>query len=283
MMKLLHILLLSVIFLAACAPLASTEAAAPQASPTPVTEVSVLVWNRSGGFAGFCDKVVVYKSGLADVTNCKGDITTRIQLTDTPRQQLDGWLKTYKPIEVNQSDPATTDAMTITLFLAGNGTKEADEETIRLISQFAADLAAQAMLNLNAPPEKDDAEKSLREYLTALNNGDFILAAKLYSGDPELLQTWNPDIKKDDLPALFERACSQNGLVCMTPRTLTYRGIDADGNYQFNVEFNNPDGTLFRQGPCCGETEGPSFTSFLFHVAKTESGFAVLDLPPYVP
>jgi len=282
-MKLLHILLLSVIFLAACAPLASTEAAAPQASPTPVTEVSVLVWNRSGGFAGFCDKVVVYKSGLADVTNCKGDITTRIQLTDTPRQQLDGWLKTYKPIEVNQSDPATTDAMTITLFLAGNGTKEADEETIRLISQFAADLAAQAMLNLNAPPEKDDAEKSLREYLTALNNGDFILAAKLYSGDPELLQTWNPDIKKDDLPALFERACSQNGLVCMTPRTLTYRGIDADGNYQFNVEFNNPDGTLFRQDPCCGETEGPSFTSFLFHVAKTESGFAVLDLPPYVP
>ena len=192
-------------------------------------------------------------------------------------------MKTLKMIDYTHTDPATADAMTISLFFAAGGAQQADDETIRIISQFAADLAAQAMLNLNAPPEKDDAEKSLREYFTALNEGDYILGAKLYGGETELLQTWNPDIEKEDLPALFERACMQNGLICMAPRTVTYRGIDADGNYQFNVEFSNPDGTLFRQGPCCGETEGPTFTSFLFHVMKIESGYAVLDLPPYVP
>jgi hypothetical protein len=281
-MKLSHVLFFGVIFLAACAPISATEVVTPQASPTSTIQVAVLEWERSGGFAGFCDKVIVYPPDRADVINCKGDMKTRIQLTDTQREQLDNWLKTYKVIRFQQKDPAVADAMSISLLLASGGEQEADEETIQLISQFAADLASQAMLDLNAPPEKDEAEKTLRDYLTALHDGDFILGAKLYGGDTELLQTWNPDIT-DDLPALFERACTQNGLVCMTPRTVTYRGIDADGNYQFNVEFNNPDGTFFHQGPCCGETEGPSFTSFLFRVVKTDSGFAVLDLPPYVP
>ena len=274
------------LLLAACAPVSATDAVtqvvAPQASPIAITEISVLVWNRSGGFAGFCDEVIVYESGSADVINCKGDMKTRIQLTGTQHAQLANWLETLAVIDYEHTDPATADAMSISLFFAGNGTGQADEQTINLISQFASELAAQAMFNLQAPPEKDDAEKSLRDYLTALNAGDYILGAKLYGGDTELLETWNPDIT-NDLPKLFERACTQNGLVCMTPRTVTYRGIGADGNYQFNVEFNNPDGTLFVQGPCCGEENGASFSGFLIRVAKTESGFAVLDLPPYVP
>ena len=278
----LTMILIPILLLAACAPVPATEADAPQASPIAATEISVLTWNRSGGIAGFCDEVTVYASGFAKVVNCKGEIETAVFLTETQREQLDGWVKTLKPIEYTQSDPATADAMTISLFFAGSGAQQADEQTIGLISQFASELAAQAVFNLQAPPETAEAEQALRDYLTALHAGDFILGAKLFGGDTELLQTWNPDIT-NDLPALLERACAQNGLVCMTPRTVTYRGLDADGAYQFLVEFNNPDGTLFRQGPCCGETEGPSFTSFLFRVVKTESGYAVLDLPPYVP
>ena len=283
----LTMILIPILLLAACAPVPATEADAPQASPIAATEISllpvfVLTWERTGGFAGFCDKVVVYESGSATISNCKGGIETTLRLTETQREQLDGWVKTLKPIEYTQSDPATADAMTISLFFAGSGAQQADEQTIGLISQFASELAAQAVFNLQAPPETAEAEQALRDYLTALHAGDFILGAKLFGGDTELLQTWNPDIT-NDLPALLERACAQNGLVCMTPRTVTYRGPDADGAYQFLVEFNNPDGTLFRQGPCCGETEGPSFTSFLFRVVKTESAYAVLDLPPYVP
>ena len=278
----LSFFLIIALLLAACAPVAPTEAVPPQASPTATTEISVLIWNRSGGFAGFCDEVIVHESGSAEVANCKGEARTRIQLTETQRAQLDGWLETLAVIDYEHTDPATADAMTVSLFLAGGGAQQADEEAIGLISQFASDLAAQASANLNAPLEKDEAETALYLYLTALSAGDTIFAAKLYGGDTELLQTWNPDII-DDLPKLLERACTQNGLVCMAPRTVTYRGLDADGNHQFLVEFSNPDGTLFHQGPCCGETEGLSFSSFLFRVVKTESGYAVLDLPPYVP
>jgi hypothetical protein len=282
------------LLLAACAP--ATKVVSPTNEPTPLsTETifptsepptlepdSLLVWERTGGIAGFCDKIVVQTSFDVTVFNCRGDVETIFPLTETQRGQLNGWLQTYQPIGYVQADPPAADQMTISLSLAGKGNQKADDETVQLILQFASDLAAQASFNLSAPPEKYEAEKLLRDYLTALNAGDYVLGAKLYGGDTELLQTWNPDLT-DNLPALFERACTQNGLVCMAPRTVTWRGLDADGNYQFIVEFTNPDGTFFVQGPCCGETEGPTFSSFLFRVAKTESGFAVLDLPPYVP
>jgi hypothetical protein len=274
-------ILLILILFTACSPVPPTQVV-PLSSPTPTTEISVLVWERMGGFAGFCDKVIVYHPGSADISNCKGDTKTSLLLTETQREQLDSWMKTLRVIDYTSSDPATADAMTISLFFAGNGTQEADEQTIGLISQFAADLQAQVNFNLNTSPEKDEAGQALHAYLNALNAGDFILGAKLYGGDTELLQTWNPDIT-NNLPALLERACTQNGLFCLLPRTVTYHGPESDGGCQFIVEFSNPDGTLFRQGPCCGETEGPSFTSFLFRVVKTESGYAVMDLPPYVP
>jgi hypothetical protein len=289
----LSIFLLIVILLAACAPAPATDVALPTPAanetkvyPTkPISnapeEGSVLTWERSGGIAGFCDKVVVYASGSATVSSCKGSETT-FELNGTQREQLDAWLKTLKSVEFTQSDPAVADAMSFSLFFTGNGTQAADEETTRLIFKFAAELQDQASTLVTAPPEMADAEQALRDYFTALNSGDYILAAKLYGGKLDLLQTWNPDIE-NDLPALFERACTQNGLVCMEARTVTYRGVSSDGNYEFFVEFSNPDGTLFHQGPCCGETGGPSFTRFLFVVMKTESGYAVMDLPPYVP
>ncbi len=269
--------------LAACLPIPSgAQTEAPLATPAVPPDRPVLIWEREGGFAGFCDRVIVYASAPAQVFNCKGETKTTFSLTETQRAQLDVWLATYQPIDYTQSDPAVADAMTITLFLAGGGSQQADAAVIQKIMEFASDLAAQAQANLNPPLEKAEAEKALRDFLNALNAGDYILGAKLYGGDTELLQTWNPDIT-DDLPALLERACAQNGLVCMSPRTVIYRGLDADGNYRFLVEFTDPDGALFAQGPCCGETEGPTFSSFLFRVKQTESGFAALDLPPYVP
>ncbi len=142
-MKLSRILLLGVIFLAACAPVIPIPFNSPQASPTATTEISVLIWERTGGFAGFCDKVIVYESGSADVINCKGDQQMRIQLTNTQREELDHWLKTYKVIDFEQKDPAVADAMSIRLFLASGGTQEADEETINQIIKFVSNLAAQ--------------------------------------------------------------------------------------------------------------------------------------------
>lgn len=275
-------LLILAVLLAACAPGGSTDAPLPTSGPKPVTEDALLVWERSGGFAGFCDKVVVQSNFTVTVSNCKSQADVRFPLTESQTAQLKDWLMTCQPINYTQSDPATADAMTVSLTLAGRGSQTASDEVIQTVMWFASELAAQAQANLNPPPEKSEAEKALRDFLTALNTGDYILGAKLYGGNTEILHTWNPDIQ-DDLPKWLERACTQNGLVCMMPRTITYRGLDSEGAYQFIVEFTNSDGALFVQGPCCGEENGATKSSFIFRVKKTESGFVVLDLPPYVP
>ena len=56
-------------------------------------------------------------------------------------------------------------------------------------------------------------------------------------------------------------------------------------DFRFTVELQNPDGSLFVLGPCCGadpDTE-PPWTQFDFLVKRTDSGFLVQDLPVYVP
>ena len=270
------------LLLAACAPATPTVTLPTPEKPTELPDGVLLAWERTGGIAGFCDKVVIDADDQVAVYNCRGDVESTFALTETQRAQLNGWLDAYQPIAYIQADPPVPDAMQVTLSLAGRGSETADDAAIQTILQFASDLQTQAFNSLNISLDAVDAQVALHLYLTALASGDYIQAAKLYGGDTELLQTWNPDIK-DDLPKWLERACTQNGLVCMGPRTITYRGVDADGAYLFDVEFTSADGTLFVQGPCCGETEGPTFSSFPFRVKKIEYGFAVLDLPPYVP
>lgn len=250
-------------------------------NPTP-TAHPILTWERTGGIAGFCDKVMIDEAGWAFVENCKDETGTNIRLTEGQLEQLAEWRGTYESFEYSQTDPATADAMTISLSMAGEGSQTADDEDIDEIAEFAGDFALQVVLNETAPADIQEAEMTLREYLTALNHKDYILGAKLYGGSPDLLHTWNPDIA-DDLPALFERACMQNGLVCLEPLSIAYRGIDEYGNYLFRVEYKNADGSLFRLGPCCGDETGTTVTNFILRVVHTGSGFAVLDLPPFVP
>jgi len=76
-----------------------------------------------------------------------------------------------------------------------------------------------------------------------------------------------------------------SGLQCLTIRRATFKNLQGD-TYLFQVEFNNPDGSLFVLGPCCGanETEMPLVSQFEYKVTRNASGqFVVMDLPPYVP
>ena len=240
-------------------------------------------WHREGGLGGFCDDVAVYLTGLVTVSDCKG-FNAETYLTASQLEGLYDWVDGLSNIDYNDSNAPLADGMTITLVLTGNGEKQADEQTIRDILDFAATLDAQLGYAAEAGPEVADAENTLRNYLTALHTGDYVRAAKLYGGDTSLLQTWNSDIPNADLPTLLERACSQNGLQCLAPRSITYRASEVDGHH-FWVEFNNADGTMFQQGPCCGETTGTPVSMFPFFVEKSLSGngYVVQDFPPYVP
>jgi len=238
-------------------------------------------YHREGGIAGFCDDVVVYLDGRAMVSSCKG-LNTTFYLTASELQQVYAWFDGLKSIDYSYSDPATADGMKTVLSMPGQGQKSADDASIHAILEFISGLAARASFASQAGPDQAKAGQELAGYFKALNAGDYILGAKLYGGPTDLLQTWNPDIKKD-LPAWLERGCKQNGLVCLLARSIRYRGTDSRGGYQFSVEFNNPDGTLFAQGPCCGETSGPTITNFVFAVVPSGGGWQVMDLPPYVP
>ena len=235
-------------------------------------------WHREGGPGGFCDDVVVYLTGWVTASDCKG-YNVEGYLTASQLDQLYAWVDGLTTIDYAQTYPA---GPKMTLALAGNGQKQAEAETIKDIFEFAATLYTELGYAAEAGAEVDEAQQVLQDYLMALNSGDYILAAKLYSGDISVLQSWNPDIR-DDLPALLERACIQNGLQCLVPRRITYRAPDSDGGYNFYVEFNNNDQTLFQQGPCCGETNGAPVSMFPFLVEKSGSNLLITDLPPYVP
>jgi len=238
-------------------------------------------WQREGGPGSFCDDVVVYLTGWVTASDCKG-YNVEGYLTASQLGELYAWVDGLTTIDYTQTYPASTAGLKMTLALAGNGQKQAEDETIKDIFEFAATLYTELGYAAEAGAEVDEAQQILQDYLMALNSGDYILAAKLYSGDISVLQSWNPDIR-DDLPALLERACTQNGLQCLVPRLITYRAPDSDGGHNFYVEFNNDDQTLFQHGPCCGETSGAPISMFPFLVEKSDSNLLVTDLPPYVP
>lgn len=133
--------------------------------------------------------------------------------------------------------------------------------------------------------EEIQAAHALDTFLRLLHQKDYAAAVPLYGSDYGQLQDWNPDINPSDYATLWERACEQNGLQCLEPRSAGSIRQETDA-YIFQVEFNNPDGSLFVRGPCCGanETEMPPVSQFEFTVTRNSAGsFVVMNTPPYVP
>ena len=237
-------------------------------------------WHREGGVGGFCDDVAVYLSGLVIVSDCKG-FNAQTYLTASQLEQLYGWIDQLSNIDYDDSNAPVADGMKITLVLTGNGSRQADEQTIRDLLDFAATLDAQLGYAATPAPEVDGAHTALTDYLVALHTGNYGLGAELYGGETSQLQTWNPDIA-NDLPTLLKLACTQNGLRCLDVRSITFFASEVDGHH-FWVEFNNKDGTLFQVEACCGATKPRLVSRFPFFVEKRMSGYFVMDLPPYVP
>ena len=131
----------------------------------------------------------------------------------------------------------------------------------------------------------DEAQEVLITFFQLMNSKNYAAGLVLYGGSYETMQNWNPDIDPSDHVTLWTKACEQNGLQCLLARTVTFKELQGD-TYLFQVEFSNPDGSLFVLGPCCGatETEMPPVSQFEYKVARDANGkFLVMDMPPYVP
>ena len=135
------------------------------------------------------------------------------------------------------------------------------------------------------PSTASEAQQVLIEFFALLNAEQYAEADALYGGSYEGLQTNNPDIDPSDHAALWAKGCKQNGLQCLEVRSTTFQKLVGD-SYVFQVEFSNPDGSLFVLGPCCGanETEMPPVSQFEFTVSRNaDHKFLVMNTPPYVP
>ena len=135
------------------------------------------------------------------------------------------------------------------------------------------------------PSIAEEAQQTLIKFFSLLNAKKYAEADALYGGSYEQLQVFNPDADPSDHAALWAGACEMSGLQCLTVRTATFKNLQGD-TYVFQVEFNNPDGSLFILSPCCGanETEMPPVSQFEYKVTRNTSvQFVVMDLPPYVP
>ena len=122
-------------------------------------------------------------------------------------------------------------------------------------------------------------------FLTRLHARNYAEAVPLYGGEYEQLQVFNPEIDPSDKVALWTWVCDNQLLQCLDVRSTTFKEQVGD-SFIFQVEFNNPDGSLFVLGPCCGasETEMPPVSQFEFTVTRdTEGKFVVMNTPPYVP
>ena len=135
------------------------------------------------------------------------------------------------------------------------------------------------------PSTASEAHDVLVNFLRRLHTKNYVDAVPLYGGEYEQLQVFNPEIDPNDKVALWTWVCENQLLQCLEVRSTTFNKLVGD-SYIFQVEFSNPDGSLFVLGPCCGanETEMPPVSQFEFTVSRnSEHKFVVMNTPPYVP
>lgn len=130
------------------------------------------------------------------------------------------------------------------------------------------------------------ALQAITDFLDALHAGDYEKAASLYGGTYETMIDHNPEISPEAHGALLQNACTINGAQCLQMKSIVLDEKISNSKFTYRVEFQNEDGSLFVQGPCCGESDENSEerSSFLFEVSMNAEGkFLVMDMVPYGP
>ena len=140
----------------------------------------------------------------------------------------------------------------------------------------------------NFAPEltPETALSVLEAYFNALNAGSYLEAARIFGGDSTPLLEFNPEIPQDDQEALFASACQTNGYLCdLQLGEILQSNRVSDLALQFTVTLNQPDGSPFELGPCCGDEQisVSPLREFVYTIAWQDGLFQVLELPVYNP
>ena len=144
-------------------------------------------------------------------------------------------------------------------------------------------LIAMMLLGLNGCSDNgngDRAEDVLMRYFALLHEGEYAQAAELYGGTYDILIDWNPTVDANDHSRLLEMGCTVNGLQCLPVKTLGAQEDSAANRFEFQLQFENPDGSTFMLEP---PTVAQTQVDFKYTVEQRGDAFVVLELPVYVP
>lgn len=105
-----------------------------------------LTWKREGGIAGFCDQLMVFRSGEVFTSKCnsqgEGKMSTLASLL-SPQElaQFNDWMAEFGEAELDASDPeGVADRMVVTLEVFGAGEEPPTEAEQQEMFEFAQDM-----------------------------------------------------------------------------------------------------------------------------------------------
>ena len=105
-----------------------------------------LTWHREGGIAGFCDDLLVYRSGEVVAYECGTENVAQdslaAALSPEDAAKFNEWLAQFGPVSVIQDDGAVADSMLVTLNLTGIGAAQATEADQAAMVEWAQNLYA---------------------------------------------------------------------------------------------------------------------------------------------
>lgn len=135
-------------------------------------------------------------------------------------------------------------------------------------------------------PDAELALQTLYDFFNHLQAGRYAEASFLYGGTYNVMRDHNPQVDPDDFTMLFHNACTINGAMCLKIRSAKLWLKPSATEFRFTVEFENPDGSLFVLGPCCGDTNPtqPQQKEFIYTVKYDDAGkYVVMEMPVYLP
>ena len=105
-----------------------------------------LTWKREGGIAGFCDNLMVFRSGEVYAYKCDAQADARVDsfdnlLSSKELIQFNTWFTEFNQITLDVSDPkGVSDRMEVVLELHGVGKEKPSEEEQQDLIAWAQDL-----------------------------------------------------------------------------------------------------------------------------------------------
>lgn len=159
-------------------------------------------------------------------------------------------------------------------------------------------IAAGALASACSPPARSgtdaamagiadsaQAREAVRQYLDALAARDYARAAHLFAGDwrGPAAHVLGDSAGTLSLAAFLEQSCTSGYYVCgLRVRRFTGIRFTPPDTFMVGLEYADSAGARFTWGPCCGGAGLPDSVGGVRAVAR-DSGYAVLDLPLYIP